>query len=60
MLTTSGLVGSAQELALDPEGRGELLLAFRKLTQQNEQVMRALKKAPWAGSLESRLEARPV
>lgn len=60
VLTARGLVGSARELALDPEDRGELLLAFRKLTQQNEQLIRALEKAPWAVSLESRPEARPV
>lgn len=63
VLTTRGLVGSAQELALDPEDpedRGELL-AFRKLTGQDEQLSCALQKAPWAVSLASRLEAgRPV
>lgn len=57
VLTTRGLVGSAQELALDPEDRGELL-AFRKLTGQDEQLSCALQKAPWAVSLASRLEAR--
>lgn len=37
---------------------GEVLLAFRKLAQQNEQLSRALKRAHRAISLQSSLEAR--
>lgn len=54
LLITRGLLGSAQELAPDPEELGELLQGLGKLMQQNEQPSCAL-KAHWTVRLESTL-----